>query len=306
MRVGCANCRPIPDPPKRFSISNKSDPEKSKIHFKWQAHLILSKVIRSIKISQLIGLDSKVSRKICGAFSETISFLVVQFQPASVGTISEADFFGFRVPCRTLIYTRHHFLRCSTIRKICKCRINEHMNLLKICSKIPHHSEICLRAQEKLHPTCAKNPDLIDLSPSNGVVYSSVQPACHTVAEICREDSSCRYKTRQISCSIFRLPFCVDIFECYARLCLYRSRLEQYEQACAIDSSTLKCAGHTSSCRTAILGILGTPLRSSCSCHNTDSVYECLGWYRLLWLNTCVGKFKLSLICFQFNRFTFD
>lgn len=69
-----------------------------------------------------------------------------------------------------------------------------------------------------------------------------------------------------------------------------RSRLEQYEQACAIDSSTLKCAGHPSGCRTAILGILGTPLRTTCSCHNTDLVYECLGWYRLLWLNTCVGK----------------
>lgn len=70
----------------------------------------------------------------------------------------------------------------------------------------------------------------------------------------------------------------------------FRSRLEQYEQACAIDSSTLKCAGHPSGCRSAILGILGTPLRTTCSCHSTESVYECMGWYRLLWLNTCVGE----------------
>lgn len=71
---------------------------------------------------------------------------------------------------------------------------------------------------------------------------------------------------------------------------LNRSRLEHYLQACAIDSTTFKCAGRASSCRMAILGIIGTPLRMTCSCHNTDSLYECLGWHRLLWLNTCVGK----------------
>lgn len=80
-----------------------------------------------------------------------------------------------------------------------------------------------------------------------------------------------------------------NIFETDCLIPILRSRLEQYEQACAIDSSTLKCAGHPSGCRTAILGILGTSLRSTCSCHNTDLIYECLGWYRLLWLNTCVG-----------------
>lgn len=91
-------------------------------------------------------------------------------------------------------------------------------------------------------------------------------------------------------CCCFSFLF-VSIFKIYCvhRVVHIRSRLEQYEQACAIDSSTLKCAGHPSGCRTAILGILGTPLRSTCSCHNTDLVYECLGWYRLLWLNTCVG-----------------
>lgn len=97
-----------------------------------------------------------------------------------------------------------------------------------------------------------------------------MQSSCQSVAEMCREEPNCR------------------------------SKLEQYEQSCAIDSSTLKCAGSPSICRSAILGILGTPLRSTCTCHNTDMVYECLGWYRLLWLNTCVGKLKfhfpLSLI----------
>lgn len=63
---------------------------------------------------------------------------------------------------------------------------------LCIDSKLPHHSDSCLRAQEKLHPTCAKSPDLIDMDPSNGAVYTSIQPACHTLAEDCRNDASCR------------------------------------------------------------------------------------------------------------------
>lgn len=77
-------------------------------------------------------------------------------------------------------------------------------------------------------------------------------------------------------------------------LCLlifYRHRLEHYEQACAVDSSTFKCASRPSNCRTAIIGILGTPLRVSCSCQgSTESHYDCVGWQRLLWSNTCVGK----------------
>lgn len=71
-----------------------------------------------------------------------------------------------------------------------------------------------------------------------------------------------------------------------------RGRLEYYEQACAVDSVTKKCAGRASSCRSAMLGILGTPLRTSCACQGTDvqQLYGCMGWHRLLWLNPCVGK----------------
>lgn len=76
------------------------------------------------------------------------------------------------------------------------------------------------------------------------------------------------------------------------------SRLEIYEQSCAIDSVTKKCAGKMNSCRLALLGIMGTPLRTLCACQGSDlqQLYECLGWQRLLWLNPCVGKFKLSYI----------
>lgn len=67
------------------------------------------------------------------------------------------------------------------------------MDDFDFCSKIPHHNDACIRAQEKLQPTCAKNSDSIDASSSNGISYPSVQPACHTVAEMCRDDINCRY-----------------------------------------------------------------------------------------------------------------
>ncbi|CAB3367243.1 Hypothetical predicted protein [Cloeon dipterum] len=85
-------------------------------------------------------------------------------------------------------------------------------------------------------------------------------PTCHSLAEVCREEAGCRVK------------------------------LEYYEQSCAVDSVTKKCAGSPSECRKAMLGILGTSLRSSCACKGTDfsQLYDCLGWQRLLWVNPCV------------------
>uniref|UniRef100_A0A1Y1NG70 GDNF/GAS1 domain-containing protein n=2 Tax=Photinus pyralis TaxID=7054 RepID=A0A1Y1NG70_PHOPY len=91
-------------------------------------------------------------------------------------------------------------------------------------------------------------------------IEGSPQPTCLSVAEVCREDKECR------------------------------SRLEYYEQSCAVDSVTKKCAGPPSECRAAMLGILGTDLRTTCACKGTDmtQLYECLGWQRLLWVNPCV------------------
>ncbi|XP_046619695.1 uncharacterized protein LOC124304935 isoform X1 [Neodiprion virginianus] len=85
-------------------------------------------------------------------------------------------------------------------------------------------------------------------------------PTCHSLAEACREDKACR------------------------------KRLEYYEQSCAVDSVTKKCAGVTKECRRAMIGILGTDLRSNCACKGTDlaQVSDCLGWQRLLWVNPCV------------------
>ncbi|XP_058120418.1 uncharacterized protein LOC131284934 [Anopheles ziemanni] len=133
-----------------------------------------------------------------------------------------------------------------------------------LCRKTPNRHDMCMSAQEKLHPVCAQRPpeSLAQQSSSqagNGVTYNA-PPACHAVAELCREDEDCR------------------------------ARLEVFEQSCAVDSVTKKCAGKTSACRQAMLGILGTPLRTTCACQGSDmqQLYDCLGWQRLLWLNPCV------------------
>lgn len=88
---------------------------------------------------------------------------------------------------------------------------------------------------------------------------------------------------------------------------LRRARLEYYEQNCAVDSVTKKCAGPTAECRKAMLGILGTELRSNCACKGTEltQLYDCLGWQRLLWVNPCVGELILSSSSFFFSFFSF-
>uniref|UniRef100_A0A336M7Z0 CSON012400 protein n=1 Tax=Culicoides sonorensis TaxID=179676 RepID=A0A336M7Z0_CULSO len=158
--------------------------------------------------------------------------------------------------------------RCN--RQVCMETIQTfyrtaHVNLTSdvafcLCRKTDNRHDTCKLAQEKLHPNCAERPDEDTSKPAtNGIGYSQPQ-ACHIVAEACREDPSCRDK------------------------------LEHFEQSCAVDSVTKKCAGKTTLCRKALIGILGTPLRTSCACQGTDlsQLYDCLGWQRLLWLNPCV------------------
>lgn len=85
------------------------------------------------------------------------------------------------------------------------------------------------------------------------------------------------------------LLYCMTVLFC-------RGRLESYEQSCAVDSVTKQCAGLPADCRMAMLGILGTALRSNCACKGTDftQLYDCMGWQRILWFNPCVGKSTLS------------
>ncbi|XP_029033944.1 uncharacterized protein LOC114871774 isoform X2 [Osmia bicornis bicornis] len=117
-----------------------------------------------------------------------------------------------------------------------------------LCRKTDNRKDECIVAQEKMHPACAQR------------VEGAEMPPCHTLAETCKENRSCRMK------------------------------LEYYEQSCAVDSVTKKCAGPTAECRKAMLGILGTKLRSSCACKSTEltQLYDCIGWQRLLWVNPCV------------------
>lgn len=131
---------------------------------------------------------------------------------------------------------------------------------LMACRKTSSRHDSCMLAQEKVHPKCAQQPPE-GLMPQTSNGYHP-PPGCHLVAENCREDPECR------------------------------PRLESFEQSCAIDSVTKKCAGRTSTCRMALLGILGTVLRTSCACQGTEvhQTYDCLGWQRLLWLNPCVGR----------------
>lgn len=79
----------------------------------------------------------------------------------------------------------------------------------------------------------------------------------------------------------------------YETVRVHRSRLEAFEQTCSVDQITSRCAGPPSACRESILGILGTMLRTNCACKDTSpsKFYDCMGWQRVFWFNSCVGKF---------------
>ncbi|CAL8109863.1 unnamed protein product [Orchesella dallaii] len=91
-------------------------------------------------------------------------------------------------------------------------------------------------------------------------------PSCNSLAQSCRTQHDCRV------------------------------RLQEYEQACAVDSVTRKCAGPTAECRNAMIHILGTKLRFFCGCNGTDVIqlYDCLDWQRILWVNPCVVESHLD------------
>lgn len=58
--------------------------------------------------------------------------------------------------------------------------------------KTSNRHDVCMIAQEKLHPVCAQRPpDVINLQTSNGAMYHP-PPACHIIADLCKEDEECR------------------------------------------------------------------------------------------------------------------
>lgn len=144
------------------------------------------------------------------------------------------------------------------------------------CRNTPNPDEVCLRAQTLLHPMCAQQPDLIH-GTSMG---ERPLPACHHIAKDC-----------------LRQPECQD-------------RLKNFDQFCSVSSDTKRCAGKPEECRKAMLGILGTTLRTSCACTGTAAdfreLYDCIGWHRLLWVNPCVGKPGNGIITQRENLHAFD
>lgn len=63
---------------------------------------------------------------------------------------------------------------------------------LCLCRKTPSRYDSCMLAKEKLHPVCAQRPpDTTSTQATNGAIYNPL-PACHTVADLCKEDPECR------------------------------------------------------------------------------------------------------------------
>ncbi|XP_057379779.2 uncharacterized protein LOC130702135 isoform X1 [Daphnia carinata] len=154
-----------------------------------------------------------------------------------------------------------------------------------VCKKTQSRNDECLVAQERLHPDCARRPERYHSPPATGPSSTGMgsmassspamgnneannsphhTPACHHLAEECKAHPDCK------------------------------PRLEFYVQACAVDVVTKGCAGPPSICRRAVLDILGTDLRTTCTCRTAQqmgdmaAMYDCTEWQRLLWLNPCV------------------
>ncbi|XP_023317878.1 uncharacterized protein LOC106656465 [Trichogramma pretiosum] len=147
------------------------------------------------------------------------------------------------------------------------CARNECLSALEHFYKAAAHKHsleiaFCLcRKSEGKRDECMMAQEKLHPSCALRAPAGQEKPTCNALATSCRQRPSCRAK------------------------------LEHYEQNCAVDSVTKKCAGPAQGCRTALLGILGTELRTACDCRGTDfaPIYECLGWQRLLWVNPCVA-----------------
>lgn len=97
-----------------------------------------------------------------------------------------------------------HSLLCLQVSAISSSHLglSAHLFVFSLTPSVPiypisskahsRHGDACLRAQEKLHPSCAKNPELIDIHGSNSALYTQTIPACHVNAKLCRANPMCR------------------------------------------------------------------------------------------------------------------
>ncbi|XP_056644465.1 uncharacterized protein LOC130450215 [Diorhabda sublineata] len=178
----------------------------------------------------------------------------------------------FQSTCHTALTSCNNYYHCRMLLNpilhhcdISRCNRNSCMEALqKFYSKPDFHWNVeiafclCKKTDNKQDACLIAQEKLHPVCAQR--TEESPQPSCLHLAEVCKENKECR------------------------------SKLEYYEQSCAVDAVTKKCAGSPIECRTAILGILGTDLRTTCACKGTDmtQLYECLGWQRLLWVNPCV------------------
>ena len=92
----------------------------------------------------------------------------------------------------------------------------------------------------------------------------------------------------------------------------FRGPLERFTQSCAVDSTNKSsCQGRPDTCRKAMLGMLGTELRTNCDCTSvTANFYKlhiCIKWKRVLSMNPCTGKLSfenliMKLIYQNYNK----
>lgn len=75
-------------------------------------------------------------------------------------------------------------------------RNNSHEDLsldaaLCLCRKTSSRHDSCMLAKEKLHPVCAQRPPDSSSTVATEGGFSPL-PACHTIADLCKEDPECR------------------------------------------------------------------------------------------------------------------
>ncbi|XP_057666846.1 uncharacterized protein LOC130900327 [Diorhabda carinulata] len=190
----------------------------------------------------------------------------------SADDFNEVEKIVFQSTCHTALTSCNNYYHCRMLLNpilhhcdISRCNRNSCMEALqKFYSKPDFHWNVeiafclCKKTDNKQDACLIAQEKLHPVCAQR--TEESPQPSCLHLAEVCKENKECR------------------------------SKLEYYEQSCAVDAVTKKCAGSPIECRTAILGILGTDLRTTCACKGTDmtQLYECLGWQRLLWVNPCV------------------
>ncbi|XP_046458026.1 uncharacterized protein LOC124204848 isoform X3 [Daphnia pulex] len=162
-----------------------------------------------------------------------------------------------------------------------------------VCKKSQSRNDECLVAQERLHPDCARRPERYHLPPPPPPPASSGGGGGATAMGGSMASSSPALGTNEAS-PPHHTPACHHLAEeCKAHPDC-KPRLEFYVQACAVDIVTKGCAGPPSICRRAVLDILGTDLRTTCTCRTAQhlgdmaAMYDCTEWQRLLWLNPCV------------------